>query len=300
MTPFRFARRARLLLAPLGMLGCGCTTESHTGGVANRCWPQQSFLADRQAVREPLRRQAQNGQVQASTLWPYHFIAETETLSATGKLTYHRPPRPTAVLTPWGKEELRRIVRDASGREARVYVQVASDAVPSGPKETEAAAIAGLTAKRVAAVERYLAEMNPGTAVAVVDLNPVGMSGREATKGFSELLTAPRGSLDRDAISGTSIGLKDLFGTLQGGQGVAGTAGATGTAEASNPADQSATPTPTPTPGGLGGLPGAGTPSSGGGTSDGGVPKPETLPKPNPVPDGGTPVPDGGTPVPPP
>lgn len=284
MTPFRFARRAGLLLAPLGLLGCGRTTESYTGGVADRCWPQQSFLADREAVRQPLRRQAQNGQVVASTLWPYHFVAETETLSKTGEVTYHRPPRPTAVLTPWGKEELRRIVRDAGEREARVYVQVASDAVPSGPKETEAAAVAGLTTKRVAAVERYLAELHPGTSVAVVDLNPVGLSGREATKSFQELLTAPKGYLSEQAITGTSFGLKDLFGTLQGGQGVVGSAGATGAVTPQNPTDPAAGGgTPTPAPGGLGGLP-----LGGGG---GGAPIPETPPPPTPVPEGGTPIP---------
>ena len=124
----------------------------------------------------------------------------------------HRPPLPTAEMTPAGVALIRRLLRDTTCPEIDLYLQTANDAPLDASKPAETAAKRGeLDKKRIEAVEGVVMALRPGTKVRVTLIDPheVGMAGVEAQAGFAAILrtpTAPVGGLTSDQILGVTIG----------------------------------------------------------------------------------------------
>ncbi len=262
----RLWRKFGFLLGPLGLAGCDKTTESYRAGFPDKVWPDHSFLVDRSAVLTPLRQQATNGAVAGATLYNYYFELDTPepVVDRDGLPTGKFRPATPRLLSPWGKSLLDRLARHANGQTLCVYVQTAVDTenMP-GDAAVVARARAELDAKRVKEVHDFMAARHPdlAVAVAVIDPDPVGMSGPESRNGYNKMVSAPTGFLPADAILGASIG----FSTTLGGQGGGGGSGGfgTGPGQPAPPIKTDSAPSPTGAPGGLSpSAPGGGAPTT--------------------------------------
>lgn len=266
-------KRIGLCFVPLGLAGCR-TTESYRAGCPDKAWPAHSFIADRAAVQNPIREQAANGASLYATIFNYYYEVETSEhiLDKDGVWTGRdRPlaqPKPTARLSPWGKELLNRLARQSDGQQLCVSIQTGMDiaSVTRAPGAA-AKARAELDAMRVQAVQVYLAELRPDllASVDVTDPNPVGMSGKESRVGFDKMLTAPTGNLSQSAILGTDIGTGGS--PLQGGS----TTGP-GPGQTAAPSPQEPPPPPSAPAGGL---------APGPAPSPAAAPSPQELPPPD-------------------
>jgi hypothetical protein len=255
----RLWRKFGFLLGPVGLGGCDKTTESYRAGCPDKVWPDHSFLADRSAVLTPLRQQAANGAVGGATLYNYYFESVTIELvednedSVIPRFKQTAFPRPTARLSPWGKALLNRLARHANGQTLCVYVQTAVD-LESKPSDVSGGATTpkNLNEQRVKEVQNFMAKLRPDleVTVALIDPDPVGMTGPEARNGYSKMVTAPTGFLGTDAVLGASIGFGAKLGDQggSGGGGVGGNPGQTGP-----PVMPDSPPSATGAPGGLGG-----------------------------------------------
>jgi hypothetical protein len=250
-------RKLGLLLSPLGLAGCGKTTESYVAGFPDKEWPAHSFLADRAAVKDPLGRQAANGAVAGATLFNYHF-RPNQTFKEGGQIA----DVPGERLSPWGADLLARLSRHPTGGHVCVYVQTAWDeaAATAGGPAVQTKARLKLDQERLTTVREFLAVVRPDLAATVelIGLDPVGMAGPEARNGLGKLYTAPRGFLERDAILGAEIGAGQS--TIQGGSSPGPAPG-----QVAPPQTPDAPPQPGSAPGGLApGTSGAGGVAGGG------------------------------------
>lgn len=140
-------RRTAGLLACLAAAagGGGCYYRD----VVDPCWPERYAYLSRQEVNAALAPQVQNGHVLDQTVWNYHFEPGTDKLTA------------------GGLEHVAYIARRRPCPDPVVYIQTAQDEVydAANPNRLREAR-QDLDAKRVAAVQQFLAAQTAGRPVA--------------------------------------------------------------------------------------------------------------------------------------
>lgn len=162
----------------LALVGCH-KGNFHCDNLVDPCYPERYNAMARKEVREPFQAQATNGHILDQTVWNWHFERDFETDPKTGAPT----PRPTARLSPAGRDYLTHIVRRRPCPDPKVFLQTAQDLAydPARPddmlkKRTD------LDAKRQEAVQSFLGIQAAGRRlpyefqVAVHDPHEVGFS----------------------------------------------------------------------------------------------------------------------------
>ncbi len=193
----------------LGMLAAGALAASGCVETYNElvdpCWPQRWNCRTREEVNYHLDTQANNGLVLEQTVWNTHFREGSDE------------------LTPGGMALLDRLVRRRPQPVKELFLQTAHDVrylveKPSdfGPARTD------LDARRVKAVETYLAQVRPGVTfqVTVHDPDRVGMSAVESSKAVVDHVNAAAGTM-----TGGAGGMGGGGSTGGGGRSGGGTSG---------------------------------------------------------------------------
>jgi hypothetical protein len=110
-------------------------------------WPDRYNFAARQAVLGPFAQQAANGHFINQTIWNWYFVPGTDQLNTAGM------------------EKLDSIARSTPAPDPKLFLQAARDVPPSPDNLDKLAALRDdLTARRAAAVQRYMAAQ-PGSTV---------------------------------------------------------------------------------------------------------------------------------------
>jgi hypothetical protein len=156
----RVAAAAALAVGGAGSLGCvstgktgGCDTGRCGGIGANGggdgsiyrsfvdpCYPERYNVVARAETLAPFAAQVHNGHVLNQTVYNWHFDGATDQLNGAGKA------------------KLDSIAQTRPGPDPRIYLQVARDIAPAGDDDAKVHELREeLTAKRAAAVQRYMA-----------------------------------------------------------------------------------------------------------------------------------------------
>jgi len=208
---------AWMLTAGLAGLAVSCIPYNN---MVDRCWPERYAYTGRREVVESFAPQVQNGHILDQTVWNYDFEKGTDQLNGMGlsKLDYmvRRRPAPDACIYL------------ATARDV-IYDPANADAYGNGRRE--------LDSKRVAAVQKYLAQQMVGRPmqfeVLIHDPFEVGMPAEESATAIRQQQSSAKGTLP---ISGgiNSAGGNSGYG---GGYG-AGVAPGTGMQTPAGPSGQ--------------------------------------------------------------
>jgi hypothetical protein len=189
-------------IAALGLVGglTGVGGCDHYRDVVDPCYPERYWHQSRQNVHAAIAPQVKNGHVLDQTVWNYHF----ETVKDDKGNDQER-------LTVAGQERLKYLARRRPAPDPMVFVQTAQDAVydPAKSPEVNAKVRGDLDARRVAAVENYLATISGGVAPFQVFVhNPpeVGMAGVHADPALRQMYTTPRATLPGQVGTSSSGG----------------------------------------------------------------------------------------------
>ncbi len=204
----RAATAALLMAGGLGSVGCasktGATCDGGGGGrTGATCddryrnwvdtnWPDRYNYAARQAVMGPFAQQAATGHFINQTLWNWYFEPGSEKLN------------------PAGMEKLDSIARSTPAPDTKLQIQEARDiAVTPDNADKVGALRADLTARRAAAVQRYMATQ-PGTPlsyeIAVVDMPTPGIYAPFANTAFRGQAMGYKGGISSGLGSGSMSG----------------------------------------------------------------------------------------------
>jgi len=128
-----------------GMLAAGCHHGDGYSGHGDPCWPDRYANESRAAVVANFQPQVENGHILDQTIWNIHFEYGTDK------------------LTGGGLDKLDQLARRRPHPDPRVFLQTSRDAA--------------LDAKRITAIQKYLATTGSGTPyeVQVHDPAPPGI-----------------------------------------------------------------------------------------------------------------------------
>ena len=213
---FRAAAAALVMAGGLGSVGC-----AHKGGSGNAgkwidpSWPDRYNYAARQAVIAPFAQQVANGHFTNQTIWNWYFEPGTDKLNGAGM------------------EKLDSIARTTPNPDTKLFLQAARD-LGVTPENTDkiVALRDDLTAKRAAAIQRYMATQPGPTAlyeVSVVDMPTPGIYAPFATSAFRGQTRGYQGGIS-GATGGNTTAVSGGAGLQQTAPaGSVGTGTATGT-----------------------------------------------------------------------
>ena len=216
---FRAAAAALVMAGGLASVGCAARGGAGDGGRGRNwidpSWPDRYNYAARQAVIAPFAQQVANGHFTNQTIWNWYFEPGTDKLNGAGM------------------EKLDSIARTTPNPDTKLFLQAARD-LGVTPENTDriVALRDDLTAKRAAAIQRYMATQ-PGPTVlyevSVVDMPTPGIYAPFATQAFRGQTRGYQGGVSGGA-GGNTLGISGGAGLQQvAPAGSVGTGTATGT-----------------------------------------------------------------------
>src|ERR1700752_238363 len=152
MTRILKAAAAVVAIAGLGTTGC----QSRYANWVDPCWPERYNHTARAESLAPFANHVGNGEGLDHTLFNFHFDAGSEK------------------LTPGGMQKLDYLTRRRPAPPSRLYLQTARDvAYDAAPNDKTAANRSDLDAKRLAAVQKYLAATTAGRGRGAVEIQVI-------------------------------------------------------------------------------------------------------------------------------
>jgi hypothetical protein len=148
-----FIKRSAAVLCLSGVVvlgGCCCgSKETRLCDCYDNCWLERYSFQAHQSVKQSLGAQVGNGHVLDQTVFTYHFLPGTDT------------------LTVGGQEHLMYLARRRPMPDTRIYLQTAQDVAydPAAPDQFVSTR-SELDAKRVAAIQRFLSADTAGRPLA--------------------------------------------------------------------------------------------------------------------------------------
>lgn len=198
----RAAAAAIVMAGGLGSVGCvhrtGSTGDGAHGNWIDPSWPDRYNYAARQAVIAPFAQQVANGHFINQVVWNWYFEPGTDTLNGAGM------------------EKLDSIARSTPNPDTKLFIQTSRDLGVTPDNMAKVGALRDdLTARRAAAVQRYMATQPGPTVVyeiSVVDMPTPGVYApfvtnafRGQTRGYVGGLQGATGSGSATINSGTNL-----------------------------------------------------------------------------------------------
>jgi hypothetical protein len=133
----------------VALSGCCKDCANTTGDCYDHCWLERNSFQSRMSVQQTFGAQVYNGHVLDQTVFAYHFEPGTD------------------ILTKGGQEHLAYLARRRPCPDTHIYLQTAQDVAydPAAPEQYNKIRTE-LDAKRVTAIQRFLAADTAGRPVA--------------------------------------------------------------------------------------------------------------------------------------